>query len=87
MRLRACDDGAGEAGWRLDASKIIQETFLTVDRAVSMTWHSQARGGHAMSGLPPKADIRRQLIDVRFVPNAYIDSARSPGDNPGFEKR
>ena len=38
-----------------------------------------------MSALPPKADIRRQLIEVRFVPNAYIDSARSPGDNPGFE--
>jgi hypothetical protein len=25
-----------------------------------------------MSGLPPKADIRRQLIDVRFVPIADI---------------
>jgi hypothetical protein len=34
-----------------------------------------------------KADIVTTQTDVCFVPNAYIDSARSPGDNPGFEKR
>jgi len=25
--------------------------------------------------------------DVRFVPTEDIDSARNPGDNPGFEER
>ena len=40
-----------------------------------------------MSALAPKADMCSATRDVRFVPIADIDSARSPGDNPGFEER
>jgi hypothetical protein len=35
----------------------------------------------------PNTDIRRDECDALFVPAADIDSARSPGDNPGFEER
>jgi|307.fasta_scaffold547533_2 hypothetical protein len=32
-----------------------------------------------MSALPPKADIRTQPRDVRFVPKADIQELRAPG--------
>jgi hypothetical protein len=42
---------------------------------------------NVMSALPSKADMCSALAHVCFEPIADIDSARSPGDNPGFEER
>jgi hypothetical protein len=40
-----------------------------------------------MSALPPKADMCGATGNVGYGPIADIDSARNPGENPGFEER
>ena len=52
-------------------------------RVMSLMGHKQTfRSAIAMCALPPKADIRSQIIDVRQVPEADITSClhhvRSP---------